>query len=51
MMAEDLKGSGGVAESASDFVGRAPIDEINSQSLVHPLFGIVGLKKELAAVA
>jgi hypothetical protein len=51
MMAEDLKGSGGVAERASDFAGRAAIDEIGSESLVHPLFGIVGLKKELAAIA
>ena len=50
-MAEDLKRSGGVAESASHFAGGEAIDEIGSQSFVHPLFGIAGLKKELAAVA
>ena len=51
MMAQDLKRSGGVAERARNFGGGAAIDEIGSQSLVHPLFGIVGLKKELKAVA
>ena len=51
MMTEDLKRSGRVTESASDFGGRPVVDEIGSQSLVHALLGVIRLEKEFAAVA
>ena len=50
-MTEDLKRSGRVTESASDFGGRPVVDEIGSQSLVHALLGVIRLEKEFAAVA
>ena len=50
-MTEDLKRSGRITEGTSDFAGGTVIDEISSQSLVHALLGVVGLEKELAAVA
>ena len=50
-MTEDLKRSGRVTEGAGDLAGGTVVDEIGSQSLVHALLGVIGLEKELAAVA
>ena len=49
-MAEDVKGSDGVAEGSSDFFGGAVFEEVGAEGLVEAMFGMARLLEEAAAL-
>jgi hypothetical protein len=51
VMAQDLKRSSGVIKVVGHLGGRAVLDEIGSQGLVHAVFGVGGFQEEATAFA